>query len=60
MDPIKTPHLHEAEKDRIVPLICSAGLDMFVCSNCKPPQSVVIVTLYESTTPPLLKIWISP
>ena len=60
MDPVKTPHLHQAQENQIIPLIFGVKLDMFICSNSIPPQSVVIVTLYESIVPPLLKICIHP
>ena len=56
MDPIKTPHLHETEQDRIILLICSAKLAMFIHLNHKPPQSVVVMTLNETIIPPLLQI----
>ena len=56
MNPIEIPHLHKAEKDRIISLINSAKPDMFIYSNREPPQNIIIVTLYESIIPLLLKI----
>ena len=59
-DPVKAPHLHQVQENQIVPLIFSVKLDNFVHSNNKPPQSVIIMTLYESVVPPLLKVSVWP
>ena len=55
-DPVEAPHLHQAQENRIVPLIFGARVDTFIHSNSTPPQSIIVVTLYESVIPPLLKI----
>ena len=60
MNPVQTPHLHQMQENQIIPLIFGAKSDMFIHSNSILPQSVVIVTLYESVVPPLLKICIHP
>ena len=60
MNPVETPHLHQMQENWIVPLIFGAKSDAFIRSNSKPPQSIVVVTLYESAVPPLLKICIRP
>ena len=60
MDPVETPHLCRTQENQIIPLIFSAKLNTFIHSNSKPPQSVVVVTLYESIIPPLLKICVRP
>ena len=59
-DPVKAPHLHQAQENWIIPLIFGVKVDTFICLNRKPPQSIVVVTLYESIVPPLLKICIRP
>ena len=60
MNPVEAPHLHQVQENQIVPLICSVELDVFIRSNSIPPQSIVVVTLYESIVPPLLKICVCP
>ena len=60
MNPIEAPHVHEVEKNWIIPLISGVRSDMFVHLNHKPPQSVIVLTLYESVVPPMLKVWVDP
>ena len=60
LDPVEASHLHQVQENWIVPLICSAKLDTLIRSNSISPESVVVVILYESVIPPLLKICIRP
>ena len=60
LNPVEASHLHQAQENWIIPLIFGVKVDTFICLNRKPPQSIVVVTLYESIVPPLLKICILP